>query len=134
MIIANTETVPIFQRDIDSFLRYLRTEESSTEISPKRFSLALRIDLQTLANQARVHPSTMSHAPSSESVQRYLNAAVRIIQARCDITEDVERALFWYKNSHMRIFGYKTAQTLVTEGRWDDVVRYLLSLKAGFLG
>lgn len=44
-------------------------------VSPRRFSDALQIDLQTLAEQAGVHRNTFARAPSSAMVQRFLRDA-----------------------------------------------------------
>ena len=47
---------------------------------------------------------------------------------------EVDRALFWYRNEPLQPFGYKTAERLVSEGRSDDVLRYVMSLEAGPAG
>jgi len=46
-----------------------------------RFSQAMHIDLQTLAEQAHVHRNTISRAPSSRGVQDFLREALRVIKA-----------------------------------------------------
>ena len=101
---------------------------------PKRFSQALHIDLQTLAEQAHVHRNTISRAPGSRDVQDFLREALRIIKAATDLTGDLHRALFWYRTEPLSVFGYKTAERLVSEGRTDDVLRYVTSLEAGAAG
>jgi hypothetical protein len=63
-------------------------------LSPKRFSQAMHIDLQTLAGQAHVHRNTINRAPESESVQRFLREAVRVLRAATDINKDVALAIF----------------------------------------
>jgi len=117
------------------FIDYLKDPESSAPLlSPKRFSQALHIDLQTLAEQAHVHRHTITRAPGSRGVQDFLREALRIIKAATDLNGDLHRALFWYRTEPLSVFGYKTAERLVSEGRTDDVLRYVASLEAGAAG
>ena len=91
-------------------------------LSPKRFSEALRIDLQTLADQAHVHRNTISRAPATKSVQDYLRESLRVIRAATDLNGDVANALFWYRNEPLPVSGYKTAETLVSGKRSPSTV------------
>lgn len=126
---------PMLGRDYDQFVEYLRDPDTPGPVlSPKRFSQALHIDLQTLAEQAHVHRNTISRAPTSPGVQRFLRDALKVIKAGTDISGDVNRTLFWYRNEPLSAFGYKTAEQLVSEGRTDDVLRYIASLGAGAAG
>jgi hypothetical protein len=50
------------------------------------------------------------------------------------VQELAERAVFLLGNEPLRAFGYKTADTLVQEGRFDAVIAYLESLAGGFAG
>ncbi|WP_423395526.1 hypothetical protein [Burkholderia sp. LMG 21824] len=70
----------------------------------------------------------------SESVQKYLREALRIIRAATDISGDVPKALYWYRNEPLPIFDYTTAEQLVSEGRADDLLRYVVALDAGVAG
>lgn len=120
-----------FQHFIDS----LRDPDTPAPVlSPKRFSEALNIDLQVLAKQARVHRNTIARAPGSQGVQDFLREAIRIIKAATDLNGDLNKALFWYRNEPLAVFGYKTAEQLVSEGRTEDVLRYIASLDAGAAG
>ena len=103
-------------------------------VSPRRFSEAMHIDLQTLAEQAGVHRNTIARAPTSATVQHFLRDALRAIKAATDVSGDVDRALFWYRNQPLAPFGYKTAEQLVIAGRTEDLLRYLVSLSAGAAG
>ncbi len=119
----------------ERFVEQLQDPETPGPVlSPKRFSQALHIDLQTLAEQAHVHRNTISRAPASQSVQRFLREALRVIKAGTDLSGDVNKALFWYRNEPLSAFGYKTAEQLVSEGRTDDVLHYICSLDAGAAG
>src|SRR5258706_9491328 len=128
---AETAVVPVLGRTYQHFIDYLMDPDTSAPVlSPKRFSQALNIDLQTLAEQAHVHRNTISRAPGSRGVQDFLREALRIIKAATDLTGDLSRALFWYRIEPLAVFGYKTAERLVSEGRTDDVLRYVASLEA----
>lgn len=119
----------------DHFMASLRDPESPAPIlSARRFGEALHIDLQTLAQQAHVHRNTLSRQPASESVQRFLREALRVIRAATDVSGDVGQALFWYRNEPLPVFDYKTAEQLVSDGRTDDLLRYVASLEAGAAG
>ena len=119
----------------EEFVAYLHDAEvGPTALSPKRFSDVLSLDLQTLADQAHVHRNTLTRAPGSESVQRFLREALRVLRAAFDLSGDIQKAAFWYRNEPLPAFGYKTAERLVSEGRTDDVLRYVASLEAGTVG
>lgn len=129
------EAVPVFERNFDGFMSYLRDVEASpASISPKRYGQVLRVDMQTLAAKAHVHRNTLRRAPEAESVQRYLRESVRVMRAAVDVVGSVEQAIFWYKNNPLPTFDYKTPQDLVSEGRTETLVRYIQSLQAGFAG
>jgi hypothetical protein len=127
--------VPMLGGTYQHFIDYLRDPDTSAPLlSPKRFSQALNIDLQMLAEQAHVHRNTISRAPGSRGVQDFLREALRIIKAATDLTGDLSKALFWYRTEPLAVFGYKTAERLASEGRTDDVLRYVSSLEAGAAG
>ena len=117
------------------FVESLREPDSPAPLlSPRRFSAALHIDLQTLAEQAHVHRNTLTRSPGSRDVQDFLREALRVLKAATDLMGDLDRALFWYRNQPLSAFGYRSAERLVSEGRSDDVLRYLASLEAGAAG
>ena len=117
------------------FVDFLREPDATAPLlSPRRFSEALHIDIQTLAEQAKVHRNTITRAPGSKGVQDHLREALRAIKAATDLSGDLPKALFWYRNEPLSVFQYKTAERLVCEGRTDDLLRYLASLDAGAAG
>lgn len=119
----------------DKFMASLREGDSDEPIiSARRFATALHIDMQTLARLAHVHRNTVSRLAGSESVQKFLRDALRIIRAAADISGDVQRTLFWYRNEPLPTFDYKTAEWLVSEGRTEDLLRYITSLETGAAG
>src|SRR5690349_15702800 len=122
-------SAPASEDRFQRFAEFLRDPDNPAPVlSPRRFSEALHIDLQTLADQAHVHRNTISRAPGSRGVQDFLREAMRVIKAATDLVGDLDRALFWYRNEPLSAFGYKSAERLVSEGRTDDVLRYLASL------
>lgn len=132
---ATAHAVPTFSKNFEGFMNFLRDQEvGAAVLSPRRFSEVFSMDLQTLATQAHVHRNTLSRAPGSESVQRYLREALRVLRAAADLSGDVEQALFWYRNEPLQPFGYKTAEQLVSDGRSEDLLRYIESLEAGAAG
>ena len=117
------------------FVEFLKDPDMPAPVlSPKRFSLAMHIDLQTLAEQAHVHRNTITRAPGSRGVQDFLREALRVIKAATDLNGDLNKALFWYRNEPLSVFGYKTAERLVSEGRVDALLRYVASIGAGAAG
>lgn len=121
--------------NFEDLLGFLRTSHTgASTLSPKRFSEALSIDIQILAKQAHVHRNTISRAPESESVQRFLRESLRVLRAAMDVSQNMGYAIFWYRNDPLSVFGYKTAEQMVTEGRTEDLLRYIESLEAGVAG
>lgn len=126
---------PMVGGSFQDFIDYLREPDEVTPVlSPRRFGQILNIDLQTLADQAHVHRNTISRAPGSRGVQDFLRESLRVIRAATDLNGDLKHALFWYRNEPLAAFGYKTAERLVSEGRTDDLLRYVTSLEVGAAG
>ncbi len=139
MALDMTETAvldwPVIGPTYQHFLEFLKEPDTPEPVlSPKRFSQALHMDLQTLAEQAHVHRNTISRAPGSRGVQDFLREALRVIKAATDLNGDLNTALFWYRNEPLSVFGYRTAERLVSEGRTDDLLRSMASVEAGAAG
>ena len=127
--------VPLFRKDFDGFVEFLHDSKIGLPtLSPSRYSEVMHIDLQTLATRAHVHRNTLQRAPGSDSIQRFLREAIRVIRAALDLNGDLERAIFWYRNMPIPTFGYKTAEMLVSDNRTEDLLGYLESLEAGPVG
>lgn len=133
MAVPATEVVPVFDGNFDGFMNFLNSE-ASPSISPKRFGLVFRLDMQTLAAQARVHRNTVRLAPDTETIQSYLRESVRVIRAATDISANIEKAIYWFKNHPLPTFDYKTPQDLVSEKRTEALIKYIQSLQAGYTG
>lgn len=127
------ETVPVFDRNFDGFMDFLNAE-ASPSISPKRFGLVFRVDMQTLAAQAHVHRNTLRLAPDTETLQAHLRESLRVMRAAADVSGSIEKAIFWFKNHPLPVFDYKTPQDLVSEKRTEALIKYLQSLRAGYTG
>jgi hypothetical protein len=126
---------PVLGGTFQHLVEFLKDPDTPAPmLSPKRFSQVMHIDLQTLAEQAHVHRNTISRAPGSRGVQDFLREALRVIKAATELNGDLNKAVFWYRNEPLSVFGYKTAERLVSEGRTDDLLRYLTSLEAGTAG
>ena len=126
---------PVLGATYQHFIEFLKDPaEPAPVLSPKRFSQAMHIDLQTLAEQAHVHRNTISRAPGSRGIQDFLREALRVIKAATDLNGDLNKALFWYRNEPLSVFSYRTAERLVSEGRTDDLLRYVASIEAGAAG
>jgi hypothetical protein len=135
MLLATYSATPALNRGFEGLIDFLRDQDAgASTLSPKRFGDVLSIDIQTLATQAHVHRNTISRAPASESVQKFIREALRVIRAAHDLSGNVSRAIFWYRNEPLPPFGYMTAEQLVSGGRTEDVLRYVASLEAGAAG
>ena len=126
---------PVLGRTFLDFVEFLKDADlAAPSLSPRRYSQAMNIDLQTLAEQAHVHRNTIGRAPGSRGVQDFLREALRVIRAATDLNGDLRHALFWFRNEPLPVFEYKTAERLVSEGLTDDLLRYVRSLEAGAAG
>lgn len=104
-------------------------------LSPSKFIQIMHLDVGTFARNAKVHRNTVARAPAAPSVQTHIRDNIRVLRAAYDVAgRDVKNAIFWFKNEPLPEFDYKTAETLVAEGRADDVIRLLESYEAGAAG
>ena len=119
----------------EDFLYSLQDAEvPAPALSPRLFSQALQMDLQSLAEQAHVHRNTLRRAPATPVIQKHIREAMKVIKAAYSLNGDINKALTWYRNDGIEPFGFKTAEELVSAGRTEDVLRYVVSLQAGFVG
>lgn len=109
-------------------------EPNTPYLSPAKVGDFFGLRVQELAERARVHRNTPTARPHTPQLQKYLQEMLRVLAVATEITDDAERAAFLLRNEPLRAFGYKTADTLVQEGRADAVIAYLESLAGGFAG
>jgi hypothetical protein len=69
-----------------------------------------------------------------EDIMKTLSEKQRVINAISDLMDPVTDADVAYHNHQIAIFDGKTPEQLVVQGRTDDLIRYLKSLKSGFSG
>ena len=120
-------------RDFQTFLAELQ-EGDGLFISPELYAKKLALDKQRLAELAHVHRNTVGRMPESPQLQKYLRESIRVLAAATDLVGNASKAAFWYRNQPLSDFNYQTAETLVSEGRAEDVVRYIEMLSAGSTG
>jgi hypothetical protein len=48
--------------------------------------------------------------------------------------QDRDRSIFWFRNMPIPEFGHRTAETLVAEGKIEEVIAHLESIAAGSSG
>ena len=117
--------------------RFALVEElrEGDHLSPEKFIELMHLDITTFAGNARVHRNTVSRAPASAGVQAHIRDNLRVLRAAFDLADgDLDKAIVWFKNEPLPDFGYKTPETLVAEGRGDDLIALIESYSAGALG
>jgi hypothetical protein len=60
--------------------------------------------------------------------------ALRVLSAAMGIAGDRDRTIDWYRNTPILEFQHQTAEHLVSSGKTDAVVSYLLSIESGSVG
>jgi hypothetical protein len=104
-------------------------------LSPTKFIEMMGLDLDAFATNAHVHRDTITRSPAAKSIQSFIHTNLQVLAAVMDVSEDgLHAAIFWYRNEPLAVFGHKTAEKLVTEGRAANVVDLLASYQAGFVG
>ena len=108
-------------------------EPRTPYISPKRLSAALGVQVANLAALSGVHRNTLRN-PGSERVQTKLREMVKAITAAAAVTDDVAKAIYWFRNEPIADYDHKTAAELVADGRLEAVLSYLRDLENGARG
>lgn len=121
------------QLDFQAFAEGLRAPDQML-IAPDRFAAALQLRQQELAELAHVHRTTVADAPSNAKLQRYMRDTLRVLSAAAAVSGDRARTIYWYRNSPIPEFEHRTAEQLVSAGKTDAVVSYLLSIASGSTG
>ena len=60
--------------------------------------------------------------------------AMLVLSAAMVIAGDRDRAIYWYRNTPIPELQHRTAEHLVSTGKTDAVVSYLLSIESGSSG
>jgi hypothetical protein len=103
-------------------------------ISPTRFAERSGLSHNALARLAGVHRNTVRVNPASEQLQERLRGMIKIITSAVELTGDIEKALYWFRNEPIADYRRKTAAELVAEGHLEAVLAYLEDLKNGASG
>lgn len=104
-------------------------------LSPTKFIEMMGLDVSSFARDARVHRSTVIHAPAAQSIQSHLRVSLQVLAAVAVTSGgDLQDAIFRYRNEPLAPFNYRTVESLVAEGRAADVLKLLESFQAGFAG
>ncbi|MDR2875069.1 MAG: helix-turn-helix domain-containing protein [Methylobacillus sp.] len=123
-------TYPALEPPVAEQLR----EPGTPYLSPALVGELFGFQVQELAERAHVHRNTLTARIQAPQLQKYLQDMVRVLTVAMEMTGDEKRAAFLLRNEPLRAFNYKTADTLVKEGRTDAVVAYLESLAGGAAG
>ena len=108
-------------------------EPRTPYISPKRLSAALGVQVANLAALSGVHRNTLRN-PGSERVQTKLREMVKAISAAAAVTDDIAKAIYWFRNEPIADYDHKTAAELVADGRLEAALSYLRDLENGARG
>ncbi|MDX8495111.1 hypothetical protein RFN29_26480 [Mesorhizobium sp. VK22B] len=108
-------------------------EPRTPYISPKRLSQALGVKVANLAQLTGVHRNTLRN-PSSERLQGRMREMVKVISAATELTGDVNRAIYWYRNEPIADYGHRTAAELVADGQVEAVLAFIRDLENGARG
>lgn len=110
-------------------------EPDSSILSPHLISEALGLQIQSLADRARVSRNTPAARPQNENLQKYLRDVVRVLTAALDAAVgDKERVKFWFMNEPLQEFDYTTPDELVRHGKAQVVIDYIESIVGGPTG
>ena len=108
-------------------------EPRTPYISPQRLSKALGVKVASLAELTGVHRNTLRN-PSSERLQGRMREMVKVITAATELTGDIDKAIYWYRNEPIADYSHRTAAELVAEGHAEAVLAFLRDLENGARG
>lgn len=103
-------------------------------LSPSKIAKSLHLQLGDLATAAGVHRNTLTAHPESPRVQAFLRDTLRVLNEARGIIDPEVSPIAWMLNEPLSTFRQKTAWELIEAGRTEDVLAYLHSHSAGFVG
>ncbi len=127
------EDSPVFGQNFEEFVNFLNAETSPL-ISPERFGLVFKVDMQTIAARAHIPMTTFGRVLDPGALQCYLRESVRVTQAASGISGSVEAAVSWFNYHPLRTFEHKAPWELVSEKRTEALIKYIEALQAGSTG
>jgi hypothetical protein len=108
-------------------------EPRTPYISPKRLSQALGVKVANLAQLTGVHRNTLRNL-SSELLQGRMREMIKVISAATELTGDIDKAIYWYRNEPIADYGHRTAAELVADGQVEAVLAFIRDLENGARG
>jgi hypothetical protein len=108
-------------------------EPRTPYISPQRLSKALGVTVANLAGLTGVHRNTLRN-PASERLQGRMREMVKVISAATELTGELDKAIYWYRNEPIADYGHRTAAELVADGKVEAALAYLRDLENGARG
>ena len=129
------KTTPVLPatRLVSNFLDSIQ-EPQTPYISPKRLAEKVGLPLTALARFAGVHRNTLNQNPGSDQLQSKLQEMIKAITAAVELTDDIDKAIYWFRNEPIADYRYKTAAELVAEDQLAAVLAYLDDLRNGATG
>jgi hypothetical protein len=110
-------------------------EPDHAYLSPRRIGNALGLQIQSVAERARVSRNTPAARPQNENLQQYLRDVVRVLTAAESVAaDDRQRVIFWFMNEPLQEFDYQTPDALVRMGKAQVVIDYIESIAGGATG
>jgi len=104
-------------------------------LSSAKFIEMMGMGIDSFASGAHVHRSTVIRAPAAESIQSHIRTSLQVLAAVTAASGgNLQDAVLRYRNEPLVPFNYKTAESLMTEGRAADAVDLMTSYEAGFAG
>nr|WP_235813565.1 antitoxin Xre/MbcA/ParS toxin-binding domain-containing protein [Brucella anthropi] len=59
---------------------------------------------------------------------------MKVISAAAELTGDLQKAIYWYRNEPIPDYGHRTAEELVADGEIEAVLAYVRDLENGARG
>jgi hypothetical protein len=109
-------------------------EDNTPFLSPTKIGEFFGFRVQELAERAHVHRNAPTARPHTPQLQKYMQDLVRVHAVAEAMTGDGLKAVYLLRNQPLKAFEYKTADTLIQEGRADAVIAYLESFAGGAAG
>lgn len=120
------------RRAVSGFVDSLQ-EPRTPYISPQRLSKALGVTVTNLAELTGVHRNTLRN-PASDRLQGRMREMIKVISAAAELTGDLDKAIYWYRNEPIADYGHRTAAELVADSQMEAVLAYIRDLENGARG
>ncbi|MCY1297137.1 hypothetical protein [Pseudomonas delhiensis] len=116
----------------DELADLLRTADGG--YSSERYAEIFGISPAKLALQGDKYRRAGDIVTRSESEQCFIRDALQVVRAATSSGVTLSRAIEWFRNEPISAFDSRTAEQLVSEGKVDQLLRFLESWQAGSQG